>query len=268
MTAIKLRRPWAWLAVAAAVLAAAVPSAPRALLWRWEQNPILRGRLLAEDLGCFACHRPYAGVEVPNPGSRWGTVPRFAAGNAFMYAPERREIEEFIRHGAPRSWLDDEEVRRRLETQHLRMPAFGDVLSDGEVADLVAYVSAVEGVERAGGEAAAPGRDLAREHGCLSCHGVEGSGGLANPGSLGGFIPGFLGRNFEHLVSGEEEFRQWVLDGTSSRLAENPVVCFFWRRQKIAMPAYRKELDGEQVAELWRWVEALRAEAVYPSSTR
>ncbi len=53
---------------------------------------------------------------------------------------------------------------------------------------------------------------------------------------------------------------EWVLDGTNSRLAGNPVARFFWRRQKIAMPAYREDLDGEQVAELWQWVEALRAD--------
>lgn len=260
MASIKPRRRRALLAVAAALLAAAVPLALRALLWRWEQNPVLRGRLLAEELGCFNCHRPYAGAEIPNPGSRWGTVPRFEAGNAFMYAPERRRIEEFIRYGAPRAWLDGGEVQERLDRQHLRMPVYGERLSDGEVADLVAYVAAVEGVERAGGEAAAAGRQIARDHGCLACHGVEGSGGLANPGSLGGFIPGFLGRNFEDLVDGEEEFREWVLEGTSSRLGESALVRFFWRRQKIAMPAYREELDEEQVADLWRWIEALRSD--------
>ena len=29
--------------------------------------------------------------------------------------------------------------------------------------------------------------------GCTACHGIEGSGGTANPGSVGGFVPGFLG---------------------------------------------------------------------------
>ncbi len=237
---------------------AALP-AVRWVLWHWELTPALRGRLLAESQGCMVCHRPYRSVEIPNPGSRWGSVPRFEAGNVMMYAETRAEVEEFIRFGVPQSWLDDFEVIERLGQQRLRMPAYGSTLTAGEIADLVAFACAVEGLGPAGGEAVAVGRELAGKHGCLSCHGVDGAGGLPNPGSLGGFIPGFTGRNFAHLVHDEEEFREWLLDGTSSRLAANPVVRFFWRRQKLSMPAYRDDLDDRQVAEIWRWVQALRA---------
>lgn len=245
------------LSVAAALAAAALPIT-RWLLWRWESNPVLRGRLLAADQGCFACHDPYAGLEIPNPGSRWGNVPRFEAGNAMMYATTCAEIEEFIRFGAPRSWLDDPDVSARLESQRLRMPAFEAVLSDDEVADLTAFACATEGVERPG---AGPGRDLAKQHGCFACHGVDGSGGEANPGSLGGFIPGFVGGNFSDLVADEDEFREWVLEGTSSRLAENPLVRYFWNRQRLSMPAYRGTLDEGEVRQLWDWVQAVREDA-------
>ena len=255
---MKTRRILAAVLLPLALALAALPAA-RWVLWRWELNPVLRGRLLAEDQGCMSCHRPHRSVEIPNPGSRWGSVPRFEAGNAMMYAETRAEIEEFIRFGVPQAWLDDFEVLERLSEQRLQMPAYGKSLSDEEIADLVAFACAVEAVEPAGGEAAARGRELAKKHGCLSCHGVEGSGGLPNPGSLGGFVPGFLGRNFTDLVRDEAEFREWVLDGTSSRLEANPIARYFWRRQKLAMPAYRGSLDEEQVGDLWRWVRALRA---------
>ncbi len=230
----------------------------RAFLWRQELNPILRGRLLADELGCFACHLAPGSREIPNPGSRWGSVPRFAAGNAMMYASGRAEIEEFVRFGAPRSWLDDAKASERLERQHLRMPAYGERLSEAEIADLVDFVCAVEGVGLSFGEEAAAGRELAREQGCVACHGVGGSGGLPNPGSLGGFIPGFLGGNFPDLVRDEAEFREWVETGASSRLEANPAIRFFWRRQAIAMPAYREELGDEEIGRLWSWVEETR----------
>jgi len=240
-------------------LAAAVPAGLRALLWRWEQNPVLRGRLLAEEAGCLNCHRPFANVEIPNPGSRWGTVPRFQTGNFLMYAESRADIEEYIRFGARQAWLEDPGAIQRLEGQHLRMPAYGDRLSDSEIDDLVAWAAAQEGVELPGDEGAAAGRRLARQHGCVSCHGVEGSGGLANPGSLGGFIPGFAGRNFADLVQDEAEFRTWVLEGTSTRLAAKAWVQYFWQRQEISMPAYEGELSDEEVGQLWAWVQALSA---------
>ncbi len=230
----------------------------RWLLWQWELNPVLRGRQLAEEQGCLSCHVPYRGTEIPNPNSRWGNVPRFQGGNFMMYGESRQDLEEFIRFGAPRAWLDDPAVAERLQTQRVRMPAYGDRLADDEISDLVAYASAMEGVDLAGGDTVAAGRKLARQHGCLSCHGVEGSGGLPNPDSLGGFIPGFVGRNFADLVENEAEFREWVLDGTSSRLAGNPIVRHFWQRQALSMPSYRDTLDDQQVTEIWKWVQELR----------
>lgn len=250
------------LALAAVLLigaiAAALPAGLRFFLWRWESNLLLRGRLLADELGCLACHAPWAGVEIPNPGSRWGTVPAFGGGNAMMYVSAPAEIAEIIRFGAPKSWLDDPEIRARLESQHLRMPAYGERLSEQELADLVAWVGAVEGIERVQGEGVAEGRELARKHGCLSCHGVEGAGGLPNPGSLGGFVPGFLGRNFADLVTSETEFREWVREGTSQRLGSKAWIRFFWGRQELQMPAFREELSDEEISLLWRWVQAVR----------
>ena len=243
-------------------LAVAAPWTLRFVLWRWEQNPILRGRLLAEEVGCMSCHRPFAGTEIPNLGSRWGTVPAFQSGNPFMYdATERGTIEEYIRLGAPRAWLDDPATAERLNTQRLRMPAYEDRLSDPEIDDLVAYASALEGVGLPRGATVEAGRALARRYGCLSCHGVEGSGGLPNPGSMGGFVPGFAGRNFSDLVRDEDEFREWILTGTLSRLESRALVRYFWRRQEIAMPAYRDVLSDSEIGELWEWVGALREAA-------
>ncbi len=247
-----------WLALAASVVVAAmfVP-ALRWLLWSWEANPILRGRLVAERNGCLNCHLMPGSGELSNPGSRWGTVPRFGAGNAMMYAGSREELEEFIRFGAPQEWLADESVRARLASQHLRMPAYEGRLTDAEIRDLVTYVAAVEKVD-VPGNVESEGRMVAGRQGCLACHGVEGSGGLPNPGSLGGFIPGFLGGNFDDMVLDENEFREWVLDGESARLARNPLLRFVWRRQEISMPAYREELAPGEVDELWTWVVSLR----------
>ena len=250
--------------VALVLLALASRPATRWALGRRESNPILRGRLLAAEQGCVTCHWPWAQRSIPNPGSRWGSVPRLAHGNARMYAEDRAEIEEFIRFGAPRAWLDDPTVAARLDGQLVRMPAYDGKLSQADLADLVAFTCAVERVELPGSEAAAEGRDAYLKHGCVVCHGVEASGGLANPGSLGGFVPGFLGANFEHLVRDEAEFREWIVDGTSSRIEANPLARFFMRRQRVAMPAYGEQLTDEEISAMWDWVQEVRG----GSSTR
>ena len=247
--------------VVALLLALAALPVTRWALNRRELNPILRGRLLAAEQGCVTCHWPWAQREIPNPGSRWSSVPLLAHGNARMYAADRAELEQYIRFGAPTAWLDDPTIAARLESQHLKMPAYDERLSDTEIADLVAFASAVERVDLPGTESAAKGRQLAWKHGCLVCHGIEGSGGLANPGSLGGFVPGFLGSNFAEMVRDEEEFREWVVDGRSSRLEGNPLIRFFLRRQRISMPAYGELLSDEEIGRVWQWVVEMRADS-------
>jgi mono/diheme cytochrome c family protein len=244
--------------LAAFALVALVPFAFGAVLRARESNPVLRGRRVAMRAGCFSCHQPF-GEEIPDPGSRWGTVPRLGGGNAVMYGVETRDqIEEYIRFGAKRASIDDPEVRARLERQPIRMPAFGERLSHGEIDDVVAWVAAMEGIDLPGDERAQAGRELARKQGCPSCHGVEGAGGTPNPRALGGIVPGFAGRNFADLVRNEREFREWVETGTLRRLAGNPVARFAWRRQTLKMPPYRGRLSAEEIDKLWSWVQALR----------
>jgi cytochrome c553 len=247
--------------VAVVLLALAAPQLTRWALQRRESNPILRGRLLTAEQGCVTCHWPWAQREIPNPGSRWASVPLLAHGNARMYAENRAEIEQFVRFGVPMSWFADPAAAERLDNQRVRMPAYNESLSDAEIADLVAFVAAVERVELPGDERATEGRELAWEHGCLVCHGVEGSGGLANPGSLGGFVPGFLGANFADMVRDEAEFREWIRTGTSSRLESYPWIRFFLRRQRISMPAYGETISDEEMGKMWRWVVDMRAGA-------
>ncbi len=253
-----MARPWKFLLLGL-LLASLIPFGGRKFLERRETNPLLRGENIARDNGCLVCHLPWGGQELPNPGSRWGTVPRFQAGNAMMYAANLEEIEEFIRFGAPRSWLENPKTRQRLENQRLRMPAYDGRFPPRDLRDLVAYVAAEEGL---GGPMEDPavdaGRSVARRQGCLSCHGVEGAGGRPNPGSLGGFVPGFLGKNFTDLVRDEEEFRQWVRTGRLERLEANRIASFFLRRQQLAMPAYGDALSDEELHQLWLWVQASR----------
>ena len=101
------------------------------------------------------------------------------------------------------------------------------------------------------------GLDRARTWGCFACHGPAGSGGLPNPGSFTGFIPGWHGADFQDMVRDRTEFDTWITKGSIPRLAANPVATHFMSRQRIKMPAYRNFAKAD-LDDLWaysRWLD-------------
>ena len=87
--------------------------------------------------------------------------------------------------------------------------------------------------------------------------GSAGSGGLPNPGSFTGYVPGWYGADFGELVRDRQEFDGWIRDGTIPRLARHPIAGYFLERQRVPMPAYRDMTTGE-LDNLWayfQWLE-------------
>ena len=50
-----------------------------------------------------------------------------------------------------------------------------------------------------------------------------GAGGVPNPGSFKGYVPGFWGADFDELVRDDAELREWIETGRVRRIAEHPV---------------------------------------------
>ncbi|RMF87249.1 MAG: cytochrome c, partial [Nitrospirae bacterium] len=94
--------------------------------------------------------------------------------------------------------------------------------------------------------------------GCFRCHGPGGLGGIANPGSFAGFIPGWRGRGYRALVRDREELFAWIREGTVARLEHNPVARWILSRQRIRMPAYRDRLSGEELEAIAAYVAWLQ----------
>jgi mono/diheme cytochrome c family protein len=63
------------------------------------------------------------------------------------------------------------------------------------------------------------GARAAGDLGCFACHGPRGTGGVPNPGSDGREVPAWDGGTAMMYVKGEEEIREWILDGRPKRLA-------------------------------------------------
>jgi mono/diheme cytochrome c family protein len=230
----------------------------RAMVLQAQEDPAARGRVLAGELGCFACHGPDGVGGVPNPGSRWQTVPGFTEQTLMMYAHSDDEVREYIVDGAPAARLADEGYLEAMAAQALQMPAYRDFVSAAQVEDLLAYIRAVSGMFTPPADsAAARGAQLALDYGCAHCHGEMGIGGRPNPGSLKGYVPGFVGHDFEDLVRDDAELHDWIARGTIDRLQENALARHFIERQRLQMPAFERFLEEEQITELAAWVRWL-----------
>jgi mono/diheme cytochrome c family protein len=233
--------------------------AVRARLLAIELTPAERGQRLAADLGCFACHGPGGVGGVSNAGAEEGHVPAFTEQTQMMYVKTTDDLREYILDGAPRRRREDPDYRARMEAAAVQMPAYRKFVSAAEVEDLVVYLRAASGQIGPDEKLAARGAEKALELGCFACHGPLGAGGVANPGSLKGYIPAFWGGDFAELVRSDEELRLWIAKGHIPRISEHPIGRFFFRRQVIKMPAYDRFAsaeDIEAIAAYVRWIHA------------
>ena len=221
-------------------------------------NAAQRGRTLAAGLGCFNCHGPGGHGGTPNPGSKTGEVPSFHHGTIMMYARNDEDLREYILDGAPAAKRARPDYRAELDAQAIRMPAFKEFVSVGQVDDLVAYLRAASDLlAPPDGSPAARGADIVAADGCFNCHGNMGIGGMPNPGSLKGYIPGFGGADFDELVRTDDELRGWIGDGGIPRLREDRLAAYFLARQRIQMPAYKDRLQPAEVDALVAYVRWL-----------
>jgi mono/diheme cytochrome c family protein len=229
-----------------------------------EESAAVRGRRVAQELGCFACHGPGGVGGVPNPGSEEDEVPAFTEQTQMMYVKTPEDLREYVLYGAPKRRLDDPDYVARMEEAAVRMPAYEGWLSAAQLEDLVAYLRATSGQIVPDDELAAKGSNVALELGCFACHGELGAGGVPNPGSLKGYVPSFWGEDYTELVESDDELRQWIREGAVPRIAEHPIGKRFFEGQRIKMPAYERFLGDGDLDALVAYVKWIHAGAWRP----
>jgi mono/diheme cytochrome c family protein len=92
------------------------------------------------------------------------------------------------------------------------------------------------------------GLAVARNLGCFACHGENGRGGVADPGSRNGFIPGWDGPTVSTLAANDQEIREWIMDGAPARLKAVEKVAR--RSPAVPMPAYRGRVSEAEYTDL------------------
>ncbi len=247
---------FAWISIAVVAVATVGLGAGVWLKRQPETTAAMRGRSIAEDLGCFGCHGPEGQGGIADATSPSGEVPGWKYATAKVFVQSEQDIREWILDGSPKR-----ESERKFGGDHqvlVPMPAYRDYLSESELDDLVAYFLAVSGWRPEIPDEAYEGRKIATRLGCFGCHGPSGMGGVNNPGAFKGHIPPWDGEEFDELVRDEQELRQWILYGKIERLMRNPAARYFLERQKTPMPAYHDHISDAELDLLVRYIQWLR----------
>lgn len=101
---------------------------------------VARGRDTAAGLGCFACHGPQGRGDTPNPGSLKGYIPSWTGADFPELARDDGEIREWVRDGSPKRLRENPVAAFFMGRQAIRMPAYGDRVTEEEMGRIVAYI--------------------------------------------------------------------------------------------------------------------------------
>jgi mono/diheme cytochrome c family protein len=192
----------------------------------------------AHDFVQFACAQCH-GLQ-----GRGGVSPAVPALTGVAQQLTPAELRSIINHGLGESSNPTEPY----------MPVWGAVMSSTQVNDLVAYLRAglpavptAEPVPIPQNQGAAvEGGALYTRYGCVSCHGINGLGGVPNPQSPDKTIPPLSGVDFRKEFNTDEKIIAFIRSG--SVIGKAPIVSMpHWggiipEQQLRALVAYLKTL--------------------------
>jgi S-disulfanyl-L-cysteine oxidoreductase SoxD len=223
---------------------------------------------------CRKCHGPEGTGGVANPGSTDGTIPPLNPIDSTLIDPNpttyATNLDLFLEHGSTPEGPNPKET----------MPAWGDTkkLTPQQIADLISYVMSLNPAP-APAAPATPTVDVARPSNpgdagpalnltgdgaagqtvftanCQKCHGDQGVGGVANPGSTDGTIPP-LNPIDDTLVSNDLKVFAYNIDlfleHGSTPEGPNP---------KEKMPAWgdTQKLTPQQIADVIAYIISLNS---------
>ncbi len=108
----------------------------------WPQDPkVAEGRDVATRLGCFGCHGPEGRGLMWNPGSFKEYVPPWDGDDYSELVRSDDEFRQWVRGGITDRFRANPLARHFLDTQAIKMPAYGARVTDADLEGLLAYVA-------------------------------------------------------------------------------------------------------------------------------
>lgn len=106
-----------------------------------KDKKLKKGRDLVLDNGCFACHGPLGAGGMNNPGSFKGYIPSLIGDDYDELVRSKEELAEWIRRGKIKRFENHFLARIFLKRQVIKMPGYKEVLKDGEIDSIIAYLN-------------------------------------------------------------------------------------------------------------------------------
>jgi len=184
---------------------------------------VAQGVIVAEQHGCFACHGPYGLSGLSNPGSFKGYIPPWEGEDFNELVHDDQELKEWIHTGSLKRISHNLFGKYFLYRQKIHMPAYGDMLNDQEVNDLVSYVHWLSGKDKSEfgtvdeKKDSAPifsrGETLFKNTGCVTCHKLTGAEGFTDRYELE--LPprsrlAYKLKNFADIIKERESQSRWT----------------------------------------------------------
>jgi mono/diheme cytochrome c family protein len=134
------------------------------------------------------------------------------------------------------------------------MPVWGSVVTDQQVGELIAYITAglpaVPGAQPLtvpdGAAPDAAGAVLYQTYGCINCHGSNGFGGVPDPAAPEKAIPPLTGADFK---------KEFPADAIAAMIKSGSVI---GKQPITAMPHWGGVLSDQQISQLVAYIQSLK----------
>ncbi|MCD6224883.1 MAG: nitrous oxide reductase accessory protein NosL [Deltaproteobacteria bacterium] len=103
------------------------------------------------------------------------------------------------------------------------------------------------------------GRVVAEANSCFACHGIDGKGGIENPGSKTGYIPAWNTEEFARHMNSKAELKKMILTGRAGHMNTDPEIKACRDNARLKMPAWKGFIKGKELHSLVNYIWSLRS---------
>ena len=102
------------------------------------------------------------------------------------------------------------------------------------------------------------GRSVAETNSCFRCHGLDGQGGIKNPGSKTGYITPWNTEEFRQPINSKAELKEFILTGIKAHMNPDPEMTANLNKAGLKMPVWQDCIKGKELHALVNYIWSLQ----------